>query len=162
MSARDERPMSSPPVPPLPVTWRPRRTRVVAYAVAAAVLVSVVVVALALPSSGVRPFSVVDRVGMILVGVAIACVLGVMARPRITAEERGLTVVNLVRTHQLEWAQVVDVHLNDGEPWLVLDTSDGETLPAMGVQASGGARARQATAELAALVTAQTRTERND
>jgi Bacterial PH domain len=69
------------------------------------------------------------------------------------AHAGGLTVVNMLRTHKLEWAQIVAVHLRSADPWVLLDLTDGTTLSVMGIQtAEGIAGARVAVAELRALV----------
>ena len=73
--------------------------------------------------------------------------------------EQGLTVVNGYRTHQFAWGQVVSVTLRPGNPWAVLDLSDGTTRAAMGIQGSDGARARRQTRELRALIEAHAAAE---
>jgi hypothetical protein len=138
--------------PALPVTWRPRRTRRVTLGAAAVVTACAVVVAAALPSGGGAPWGLADRVGVVLVGLLVAAVLVVLARPRVTADAGGLTVVNLVRARRLAYAEVVRVQLRDGDPWVMLDLADGGTLAAMGIQASEGVRAGEAADELRAVV----------
>lgn len=149
-------------VPPLPATFRPQRTRVAVLAVSAALIITLVVVALILPDNGPTAWSVPERVGFAAVGPLISAGLYLLARPKIVADERGLTVVNTVRTQRLEWAQIVRVNLRPGDPWVLLDLDSGEVLPAMGIQASGGKAARRAAGELRALVDEHTRTERDD
>jgi hypothetical protein len=148
--------------PALPVTFRPVRTRAVVYAVSAALITSLVIVALILPSDGASPWPVPDRIAFAAIGPIIAAGLHLLARPKIMATEAGLTVVNTVRRHELEWAQVVRVNLRPGDPWVLLDLDDGEVLPAMGIQSSGGKAARRAAGELRALVDERTLTERDD
>ncbi|HET9901342.1 MAG TPA: PH domain-containing protein, partial [Actinomycetes bacterium] len=82
------------PLRPLPVTWRPRRTRLVAYGTAAVVVAVTVVLAVALPE-GSGGFRLSDRVGLILFGLGVAALLHVLARPRVRANEDGVTVVNV-------------------------------------------------------------------
>jgi len=103
-----------------------------------------------------------ERAAFAAIGPAISAGLYLLARPKIVADEGGLTVVNTVRTQRLEWAQVVRVNLRPGDPWVLLDLDDGEVLPAMGIQASGGQAARKAAGELRALVDEHTRTECDD
>jgi hypothetical protein len=153
--------MSTPP-PPLPITWRPYRARIVSLAVAAVVIVVVVVVAVILPSAGGRPWPLFDRLGIVAIGAAVAGFLWRQSAVHLSADESGLHVVNLFRSRRLEWAEVVAVTMREGDPWLVLDLSDGQTLSVMGIQSTDGARARKAGRELRALVAARTRTERND
>jgi len=65
------------------------------------------------------------------------------------------TVVNALRTHRYTWPEVLDVTLLESDPWPKIDFSDGLTVGAMGIQGSEKARARRATAELAALIKAK-------
>jgi hypothetical protein len=163
---RDDRPdfgAEEPAGPPtLPVTWRPLRTRVVAYTVAVLVLVAITVIAVALPSDGATPWHIADRLVFESIGVAVATTLWVLARPRVIASEDGLTVVNMVRTRHLDWAQIVAVNLRAGDPWVLLDLDDGDVLAVMGIQASGGAAARRQVAQLRALIDEFCHTERDD
>jgi hypothetical protein len=71
-------------------------------------------------------------------------------------------VVNLFRARTLEWAEVIQVNLRSGDPWVLLDLSDGDTLAAMGIQANDGQRAQRAAQELRRLVAAHSLTERDD
>jgi hypothetical protein len=154
--------VTTPELPPLPITWRPHKARIVSLAVAAVVMTVVIVVAAILPSGGARPWPLLDRLGIVAIGALVAGFLWRQSAVHISADERGLHVVNLFRSRRLEWAEVVAVSLREGDPWLVLDLSDGETLPVMGIQGTDGQRARRAGSELRALVAARTRTERND
>jgi hypothetical protein len=149
-------------VPQLPATFRPQRTRAVVLAVSMALILTLVIVALILPDTGSTAWSVPERVAFAAIGPAISAGLYLLARPKIVADERGLTIVNTARTQQLEWAQIVRVNLRPGDPWVLLDLDSGEVLPAMGIQASGGKAARRAAGELRALVDEHTRTERDD
>lgn len=151
----------APTPPPLPAVFRPRRARVVSLVLAVVVLGLLTVVAVVLPG-GPRGFHTPDRIGVFAVGVAVAGALWVMARPRLVAEDRGLTVVNLLRTRFLEWPEVVRVGFRRGDPWVLLDLADGETQPVMAIQANDGERAVQAVRALRALVAAQSPTDQND
>lgn len=130
------------------MTWRPRRARVVPYVLAVAVVLATVGLAAAMPS----PWSLGDRVGLVLIGLAIAGGLHLLARSRISAGERGLTVVNGPRTREYEWAQVLGVSMAEGAPWPTLDLADGSAVGAMGIQSADGERARRAVADLAAMI----------
>ncbi|MEV4469245.1 PH domain-containing protein [Nonomuraea salmonea] len=134
--------------PPLPVTWRPRRARVVAYGFAALIVVGAVVMAVLIAP----PFQIADRVAIVAFGCAVAYVLHLLGRVRVEADDEGVTIVNAVRTHRYTWPEVLEVTLLVGDPWPRIDFSDGRTIGAMGIQGSEKARARQATAELEALI----------
>jgi Bacterial PH domain len=129
-------------------TWRPRRARIIPYVLAVVVVAGMVVLAVAMPSN----WGLGDRIGLVVIGLLVAAVLHMLARSRVTADERGLIVVNGLRTHEYEWAEILGVSMGDGAPWPTLDLADGSTIAAMGIQASDGDRARRAVAELAALV----------
>lgn len=140
-------------LPELPVTWRPHRTRTIIYTVAAILAGSMTAIAATLPSDGGQPWPLPDRIAFACIGFAGAIVLMVLARPKAVATAEGLTVVNMLRTHRLEWAQIVTVNLRSGDPWVLLDLDDGTTLSVMGIQpADGLTAARAAVAELRALV----------
>jgi hypothetical protein len=129
-------------------TWRPRRARIIPYVLAVVVVFGLVVLAVAMPSN----WALGDRIGLVVIGLIVAGILHMLARSRITADDRGLTIVNGLRTHEYEWAEVLGVSMSEGAPWPTLDLADGSTVAAMGIQASDGDRARRAIAELTALV----------
>jgi hypothetical protein len=117
----------------------------------------VLTLAVLLPSGGGLPFPLADRIGIVLVGAAVAGVLVRQGLVRLTADERGLYVVNLFRRRRLEWDEVVSVSFRRGDPWLMLDLADGETLAVMGIQSADGPSARAAAVEVAALVAQRSR-----
>jgi Bacterial PH domain len=147
------------PLPDLPVTFRPRRARLVAFTLSVLVLAGCFGIALTVSGEG---WSLPYRVAMAGTAVPIVAVLWLLARPRVDADAEGVTVVNLIYRHRLEWAQIVEVRLGVGDPWVQLDLDDGEFLPVMALQAADGERGRRMAAQLRALVFAQTRTTRND
>nr|WP_236668006.1 PH domain-containing protein [Nonomuraea sp. K271] len=132
----------------MPVTWRPRRARIVAYGFAVLIVLGAVVMAIFIA----EPFKLPDRVAIVAFGCAVAYVLHLLGRVRVVADEEGVTIVNAVRTHRYSWPEILDVTLLVGDPWPRIDVSDGRTIGAMGIQGSEKARARQATAELEALI----------
>ncbi|RJL31335.1 PH domain-containing protein [Bailinhaonella thermotolerans] len=135
-------------VPTLPVTWRPRRGRIVSYGFAVFVVAGSVVLALLLPAS----FHLPDRLGIIVFCLLVAGLLHVLARSRVEASAEGVTVVNPTRTHRLAWAEIVDVRFVRGDSWPRFDLSDGDTLGALGIQSADGDLALQAVADLRALI----------
>ncbi|MBB5077059.1 PH domain-containing protein [Nonomuraea endophytica] len=137
--------------PPLPVTFRPRRGRIVPYGFAVIILIGAVLMALFIA----EPFQLADRIAIVLFGCAVAYILHLLGRVRVEADERGITLVNALRTHHYTWPEVLDVTLMVGDPWPKIDFSDGRTVGAMGIQGSEKARAKQATAELKALIRAK-------
>jgi hypothetical protein len=140
--------MPETPPPPLPVTWRPRRTPIIAYALAVVVVVGGVVLAIVLPPM----FGLPDRIGMVVFALLVAGMLHLLGRLRVTADERGITVVNPFRVHRYEWAEVLDVTMSEGDPWPKLDLANGVSLGAMGIQSTERERSRKAVSELSALI----------
>ncbi len=119
----------SAPLPSLPVTFRPTRTRAVLYAVGIAQLAALTAIALLLPK-----LTGGERISFILTGVLVLAVLLLLSRPKVVARQEGVTVVNLTTKRELAWAQVLRVNLRAGDPWVHLDLADGTSLPAMGIQ----------------------------
>ncbi|MEW1753130.1 PH domain-containing protein [Streptomyces angustmyceticus] len=119
----------SAPLPSLPVTFRPTRTRVVLYAVGAAQLAALTVIALLLPK-----LTGGERLSFVVTGLLVLAVLLLLSRPKVVARQEGVTVVNLTTRRELAWAQVLRVNLREGDPWVHLDLADGTSLPAMGIQ----------------------------
>lgn len=134
-------------VPTLPYAFRPRWGRRVPLAFAGVFAAGGVLLATA-PAG----WPAQDRVLTILLGLIGAAFLHRLSDVRIEADERGLRIVNILQRRAVEWPEVVDVHLIQGDPWLVLDLADGTALPAMGVQGSEGAYAREQALQVARLV----------
>ncbi|UGY94944.1 PH domain-containing protein [Streptomyces gobiensis] len=121
---------AAPATPPsLPVTFRPTRTRVVLLTVGVAVFAVLTVIALLL-----ERLNAGERTSFIFTGGLFFAVLALLSRPHVSADEKGVTVVNLTRTRRLEWAEILAVNLRVGDPWVSLDLADGTSLPAMGIQ----------------------------
>jgi hypothetical protein len=148
--------MTTPDLPALPVTFRPGRTRTVLLALGTAFFVVLTAVALLLPSLGPG-----ERLSFVFTGALVFAVLWVLARPRVLADDAGVTVVNIASRRRLEWAEIVQVRLRPGDPWVFLDISDGTSLPVLGIQ-PGMAReqALRDARSLRALVEARTAAER--
>ncbi|MFJ1757241.1 PH domain-containing protein [Kitasatospora sp. NPDC088134] len=122
------------PAAALPVTWAPRRNRAVLYTLCAVLVVLFTVLAVALPEN----WQFNDRVMMVCSGLLFAAVGAMLARPKVVADDAGLTVVNFVRSRRLSWAEVVRVNFRAGDPWVTLDLADGTALAAVGIQPGGG------------------------
>ncbi|MFD8982141.1 PH domain-containing protein [Streptomyces sp. NPDC059564] len=136
---------AAPSAPPaLPVTFRPTRTRAVLLGVGLAMFATITAIALLLENLGPG-----ERISFILTAALMASVLVLLSRPKVVADETGVTVVNLTTTRRLEWPQILRVNLRPGDPWVFLDLNDGTSLPVLGIQ-PGIARA-QAIADARAL-----------
>lgn len=123
-------------LPALPVTFRPARTRVVLLTAGTALFAVITLIALLL-----KQLSPGERISFIFTAALLAGVLFLLARPKVVADEEGVTVVNIVGRRRLEWAQILRVNLRPGDPWVFLDLSDGTSMPALGIQ-PGIAKAR--------------------
>ncbi|MER6012739.1 PH domain-containing protein [Streptomyces bluensis] len=118
-----------PDLPALPVTFRPGRTRAVLLTASVAIFVVIAVIAMLLEQLGPG-----ERMSFVFTGALLSCVLLLLSRPKVVADESGVTVVNIVGKRRLEWAEILRVNLRPGDPWVFLDLSDGSSLPALGIQ----------------------------
>ncbi|AYC42752.1 PH domain-containing protein [Streptomyces griseorubiginosus] len=135
--------MSSEP-PALPVTFRPGRTRVVLLTAGVAIFVVITVIALLLEQLGPG-----ERLSFVFTAALLAGVLFLLARVKVVADESGVTVQNIASRRRLEWAEIIQVNLRPGDPWVFLNLSDGTSLPALGIQP--GIAKQQAIADARAL-----------
>ncbi|MFJ1869023.1 PH domain-containing protein [Streptomyces sp. NPDC088097] len=143
---------AAPSVPPtLPVTFRPTRTRAVLLGVGLAMFVTITAIAVILET-----LSPGERVSFVFTAVLLSSVLVLLSRPKVVADEDGVTVVNLTTTRRLEWAQILRVNLRPGDAWVFLDLNDGTSLPALGIQ-PGVARAQAISDARALRALAETR-----
>jgi hypothetical protein len=115
--------------PTLPVTFRPGTTRAVLLTAAVAILVVITTVAMLL-----KQLSPAERLSFVVTALLLDAVLLLLARPKVVADEDGVTVVNLTSKRRLEWAEILQVTLRSGDPWVFLNLSDGTSLPALGIQ----------------------------
>jgi hypothetical protein len=116
-------------LPSLPVTFRPSRTRAVLLTAGASILVVITTVAMLLEQLGPG-----ERLSFILTAALLFGVLVLLSRPKVVADEGGVTVVNIASRRHLDWAEILQVNLRPGDPWVFLDLSDGTSLPALGIQ----------------------------
>jgi hypothetical protein len=113
----------------LPVTFRPGHTRAVLHGLGAVSFVVITVIALVLETMNPG-----ERISFVLTAALFWAVLGLLARPKVVADEDGVTVVNIARSRRLAWAEIVQVNLRPGDPWVFLNLTDGTSLAAMGIQ----------------------------
>ncbi|MGX1473095.1 UNVERIFIED_CONTAM: hypothetical protein RKD50_001903 [Streptomyces canus] len=131
-------------LPTLPVTFRPSRTRAVLLTAGVAIFVTITVIALLLEQLGPG-----ERLSFIFTAALLAGVLFLLARVKVVADESGVTVQNIAGRRRLEWAEIIQVNLRPGDPWVFLNLSDGTSLPALGIQP--GIAKQQAIADAKAL-----------
>lgn len=128
--------------------WRPRTTRIVAYTTAGVVVLGLIALAVVVPEQ----YKTFDRALMVGFGAAVAWILHMLARCRVTADESGVTVVNAFKTRRLEWPEILDVSMAVGDPWPTLDLSDGTSFGAMGINGAEKALAARQLSELQSLL----------
>ncbi|SEF14532.1 PH domain-containing protein [Streptomyces sp. Ag109_O5-10] len=131
-------------LPSLPVTFRPGLTRVILLTAGVAIFATISGVALLLEQLGPG-----EKLSFVITGALIFWVLAQLARVKVVADESGVTVVNIAGKRRLEWAEIIQVNLRPGDPWVFLNLSDGTSLPALGIQP--GIAKRRAIADATAL-----------
>jgi len=134
------------------VVFRPRLARYVSLVLGAASVATLGVLAVTLPGTGPAAAQAPDRVGIVLVGVAIGWFLYRQATVCAVADGDGVAVRNLVVSRRVEWAEIVSVRFGEGRPWVQLDLSSGDTLAVMGIQRADGAQAVASARLLATLL----------
>ncbi len=138
--------------PPLPHTWRPFGVRMASFVFGGGLAVISAVAWFGMPPEIRAAFTEFQRLTLVGMALCAAAALHALVRCRVTATEKGLTVINGYRRRELEWAEVVAVRLPPGAPWATFDLSDGSAISAIGIQGSDGDRAQRAIAELRALI----------
>jgi hypothetical protein len=135
-------------------TFRPVKGAWVARLTALAAVVVFGLVAVLSPSyTGASPeMALANRFFIAFLGLVMAAGLWRYTMLRAVPTEHGLRVVNLVRTRDLEWAEIVRVGFSGGAPWAVLELTDTEEVAVMAIQRADGDLARREASRLAALV----------
>lgn len=98
---------------------------------------------------GGSEFATIWNIAVPVLVSVVSAPLYLLSRPMVLADESGLVVRNLIRTTQLEWAQVVAVRFGRDAPCVTLDLSDGSTLNVLAIAAAEGQSARRAAEVLA-------------
>ena len=152
-------PVTSGPVS-LPHTWRPFGARLVGTSLGGMLLALVITVWIALGADDRAKFTGFQLGTLVFLGLVALGVWFALMRSRVSAHERGVTVVNGYRRRDFDWSQLIGVNLRRGAPWAGIDLSDGTSISALAIQGSEGQRARQAVADLRRLIAENTRIER--
>jgi hypothetical protein len=125
------------------VTVRPRRIRRVCWVLAPVVVIFFAVLAWALGGApadigetGGGAFSLSDQIAMAALGVLGAGGILLLARPRVTANERTITIQNILGGYRLPWEVVREVRFERGSPWATLELQDDDVVAVMAVQAA--------------------------
>jgi membrane protein implicated in regulation of membrane protease activity len=133
---------------------RPRRGRAVAIGFGIGSLVLFGVVAVLTGRSGVPGWGLTDSLLMFGVGVLIAAMMWRFASLRAVPSPSGLEVRNVLLTRRIAWDEVERVRFAGGDPWVLLDLTDGDQLAVMAVQRADGPYGQAEASRLAALVEA--------
>ncbi len=113
-----------------------------AYGAAAVIAAAHITVGflLKIKSSGVI-FQTADQVAIAALGIVIAGVVLLFARPRLRIGPDGLSVRNLLGDKLVAWDVVQDVSFHRGARWARIDLQDDEYIPVMAIQAIDKGRA---------------------
>ena len=132
---------------------RPHLTPYFAYGAAFVIAAAHITVGFLLKvgSTGVV-FQTADQVAMALLGIVIAGVVLLFARPRLRIGAAGLSVRNLLGDKLVPWTDVVDVSFPPGARWARVDLPDDEYIPLMAIQAVDKSRAVEAMDTVRALI----------
>ncbi len=135
------------------VVLRPRRTPYFVYGAAFLIAAAHIVVGLLLKikASGVV-FQTADQVAIALLGLVIAGVVLLFARPRLRVGPSGMSVRNVLGDKLIEWPDIVGVSFPVGNRWARIDLPDDEYIPVMAIQAVDKDRAVDAMETVRALL----------
>jgi Bacterial PH domain len=135
------------------VEIRPYLTPYFAYAAAVLILAAHITVGalLKIGSTGVI-FQTADQVAIALLGVVIAAVVLLFARPRLRVGADGVAVRNLLTYRFIPWTDVVDVSFPRGARWARVDLPDDEYVPVLAIQAVDKDRAVDAMDQVRSLL----------
>ena len=132
----------------------PRRGRQVALGFAVASVLLFTALAVVIPTTGMRGWALTDSLLMLGFGVLIAAAMWRFAALRAVPSASGLVVRNVLLSRTLAWDDVARVRFAGGDPWVVLDLTDGDQLAVMAVQKADGEFGRAQAQRLVALVQA--------
>jgi hypothetical protein len=132
--------------------FRSRRGRIVGWVAAGCQGVVLLISAAILPWNGPDAVGWYDRAGFVVLALLLGWGLSRLATVSAVPSPDGLVVRNVLLTRKLEWAELVGIHFGEGDAWVVLDVSDGDTLAVMAIQRADGAGAREEARRLATLI----------
>ena len=132
----------------------PRRGRQVALGFAVASVLLFAALAVVVPTTDMRGWGLTDSLLLLGFGALIAAAMWRFAALRAVPSPAGLVVRNVLLSRTLGWDEVAGVRFSGGDPWVVLDLTDGDQLAVMAVQKADGEFARAQAQRLVALVQA--------
>jgi len=123
-----------------PRVYRPFGARLVVVVMAVTLVGAVTFLWAAMPAEVRAQFSWAQRVTILFFFAAILLAMWGMFRTSVAISDSGLVITNIFKVRSYDWAQVLAISLRRGDPWAVLDLSDGTSVVAMAIQGSDGAR----------------------
>ncbi|MEP6525590.1 MAG: PH domain-containing protein [Nocardioidaceae bacterium] len=120
--------------------YRPFGARLVVVVMAVTLVGAITFLWAAMPAEVRAQFTWPQRITILLFFAAILLALWGMFRTSVTILDSGLVITNIFKVRSYDWAQVLAISLHRGDPWAVLDLSDGTSVVAMAIQGSDGAR----------------------
>ena len=121
---------------------RPHLTPYFAYGAAIVILAAHVAIGVMLKASSTGVvFQTADQVAMVGLGVVIAGIVLLFARPRLRVGRSGLAVRNMLGEKLITWSEVADVSFPVGARWARVELADDEYIPLMAIQAVDKERA---------------------
>jgi hypothetical protein len=142
--------------------YRPLGARMVSALSAGVLTAMVVFLWLMLPDRVQAEFDWFQRATLIAFFVLVLGVLYGIFRTRVDVSERGVAVTNGYRHYEFAWPEIVSISLSRHRPWALVDLTDGSTRALMALQTSDGPRAVRSAREIAAMISARSKTERDD
>lgn len=136
----------------VPHIWRPMGSRMVGIVLVVCLYGLCVFTWFAFDDETRAKFTVFEKGTMGFFAILVLVLVHALIRSRVEARPDRLVVVNGYKRREFAWEQVVAARMPPGAPWVTLDLADGTAVPAMGIQASDGGRARLALRELRALI----------
>lgn len=133
--------------------FAPRFVRYVAWASIGLLVVGLALVLYLAPGTGGAGYSPSNIVGLSLVVVGGCVFLWRQATVRATVDMTGIRVRNLLLVRSYDWPQVLAVTYGPGDPWVMLELSDGHRTAMMAIQRSDGRYAQREVDRLVSLVT---------
>ena len=133
--------------------FTPRFVRYVAWASVVLVLVGLGLVLYYAPGTGGAGYTAGNVIGLSVVVLAGCVFLWRQATVRATVDMTGIRVRNLLWVRSYDWPQILAVTYGPGDPWVMLELSDGHRTAMMAIQRSDGRYAAREVDRLAMLVT---------
>ncbi|MFD4292387.1 PH domain-containing protein [Rhodococcus sp. NPDC058505] len=81
-------------------------------------------------------FRVVDQLSMVGIGILLAGLVLLLARPRLRANADGVLVRNAFGERKVDWDLVQGLSFPDGAAWARIELPDDEYIPVMAIQSN--------------------------